>query len=1041
MIVIAYKNPLDINTREEQTFNEELTISQLIKYFPYINENECTIQINGCPIDPIQYNEWILNKDDYVTIIPKVKATAIAAAIWGVKTGLGVWLTAAAINIGISIGIGYLVQALTPKPKGVSDGDTSSTYGFSQRTQQAEGIKVPRIYGRCLTPGNLINSWTNSGAYKESIQGKIGLGRGPIKGIVEDSIRVNDQLETSYTDFITYERKGTMNQTAIFEQEKIEFRPTTEVKHSDGGTIWTTPDTNFDELEITLAIEGFYTHKSGKTEYQPMEVLIEIKEHGTVSWVELFTGTASCWIKKEYYTISTTGTFIHSLGSGTVTPFNIENGKSYDIRVTKVSNDADELRAKNSLVLYSVKEVYDIAFKHPELAMLGFEGLATDQLNGEINITSVVEGRVVFVYNGTNWVIEYSNNPAWVIIDIICRPVFSGSGTEEDPYVLERYEGVSIERFIPYLESWYNYAQWCDELVDDGEGGTIKRCTFNGVFDQETNVWSAVNQVCVVGRCSVIREGINYNILVDKKWTSSIAGLFSAGNMIPGSYKRTWLSNSEKVNEIEITFLDESRGFTNQTISYINNNIVGKKKTSINGLGITDIGSAYRHAYYQLAKNEVIKSTIEFKTERDALGLERGDVIGIIPPYKSGGNLAGFYSQETGDIVVVDRDITYSGSDSISIRLHSSVTGKDIIETKTIKSISGRYITVNGNFVNTPKVGDLYAYGLTSEVAEKFRIIGITQDQELNHVIQVVEYSDSTYAGDEGTPVIPITGYQSPISNPVPSFFNPLTLNEFERKIDGGSVIKEPNMDIPWRSNLTFVDNYPSAGYISWEATDEENSINMTFEDITYDITPDSSTSKYIYWDEEDPEVFKSTDAFSVSIDRSAGHWLICVNESGTAKPSQSIQSLHAGVLQAGTITADFGQIADATISTAKIQDLAVETLKIKDNAVTVPVSAYTEAGVGAGTVQTVVIETSGSPIFISGSFLVSLDAGATSVVKIKVDGVEIYSANVYTPFATTIPFSTSVSSIPDADEHTITLAASSGTIYNRSLFCMEVKK
>jgi len=960
MQIIIQKNPLDPKEREIITTpSNGRTVEEIIKSFDFLDIEKTKAHVNGFPLEKFQYELWVTAENDLITLVPEVEdpislGFALSNMLFtgATATFLGGIGLSAAIGYGMYVGAGALMRALGPKPEEQPDISASPTYSFNQRTLQQEGIKVPRVYGKILTPGNVISSWTVTSSKTERLKGVIALGRGPHKGIVEGSIRVNDQVADNFPGFTTYERKGTIEQTAIFSEEKVEFRPNREVKNSKGPVTWTTPHNNFDKLEITLEYSGYYYDKSGALTTPDVDIQIEISEHGKNDWHNLVNGyEVSCHPTKKYKTWVNTGNYYGG------SPVTIENGKSYDIRVTKKDPDRNESNWKNYIGIHSIREVHDIAFKHPEVALLGFSALASEQLNGSLKITSVSEGRVMLVYDGSSWNIEYSNNPAWTIIDLLCRPVIKGKGSPEDPYTVERYEGVDLSRITPYLENWYDYAQWCDELVDDGEGGTEKRITFNGLYDKVDNIWDAINQVCFVGRCEVHRRGINYDVIVDKKWTTAPVQLFSAGNMIPGTYKREWISEKEKISELEVTFMDEKNGYELTPISYVNTHVNSGKKKNLKGLGITSVSQAWRTAYYELAKNQVINSITTFDTDIDASTISKGDVIRIIPPEESGGRIVAYHSasdiNKEDDIIVVDRDLTDSDSDTILVRMHDPATNEDVVETHTIKSIENNWVTINGTFTVQPSEGDLYGFIPTSKL-EEFRVIGITHHGDMKHTIQAVEYSDDVYLGDEGTPTVPIIGYNSPESNPTPNFTKPISLNDIRTLIGGEDIEnREPSMDIPWRSNLEFVSNYPSAGYVSWRNKDyggDDTPIVISFEDEHYEIPLSNTDEKYIYWDVTDPEEFKVTSTLSDITNYPGERWIVCVNDNGTAIPTVSMSSLHGGLIQAGTITAEYGQIADAAITSAKIASAAITSAKIADAAITsakIADAAITSAKIG----------------------------------------------------------------------------------------------
>jgi len=226
----------------------------------------------------------------------------------------------------------------------------------------------------------------------------------------------------------------------------------------------------------------------------------------------------------------------------------------------------------------------------------------------------------------------------------------------------------------------------------------------------------------------------------------------------------------------------------------------------------------------------------------------------------------------------------------------------------------------------------------------------------------------------------------------------------------------------------------------------------LTYKGTTYDIAAGGTDKKYIYWDSAYTTMFRDTNNLQDVFD--AEGWLMCINDEGTAYPAYSLRTIHGAVIQAGTLIVGTADIEDAAITTAKIKDLAVETAKVKDNAITFPVSAYTESGWEKGDIQTVSITTTGGPVVIIGS--VRVKAAGTAevlhrdyVVSLKRDTNEIYTSGTLYVFCwgegTTGYTLTTVcyKETPSAGTYTykLNLASDFGTGAQRFLYAMETKK
>lgn len=144
-------------------------------------------------------------------------------------------------------------------------------------------------------------------------------------------------------------------------------------------------------------------------------------------------------------------------------------------------------------------------------------------------------------------------------------------------------------------------------------------------------------------------------------------------------------------------------------------------------------------------------------------------------------------------------------------------------------------------------------------------------------------------------------------------------------------------------------------------------------------------------------------------------------------------------------------KIGNAQITNAKIGSLAVDTLNIAGNAVTIPVSAYTAATYDFSgtantmvTVQSVAINSSGSPIALVISAIVYGTYSTGNLIKIFRGETEIYSTIApFTGTGTASTFCAALSDTPGVGNFTyyLKIFAISFSAANRSITLLETKK
>jgi len=733
--IIVIRNPFDVQ-RDRLIESVPFTgqrLSDVLRH--YAAEMECVIvRINGVKLPAVEKDEYqrALAAGDEIVILPAVRDPI--SGIMGVMTwvaasagyaGIGAMLWSVAVSIGISIGVAYLIRAIGGSPDD-ADLDSTPSYGWSPATIQRQGTAIPRAYGANKQHGNIIAAWRTPDGADETLSLLIAFGEGPDYGIVADTVYLNGQPIGNYESVTTYERKGLMEQSAIFAALKCEYQPELEVLHtSDGGgpVTWTTPDNDFDSLEIAVKYSGHYVHKDGGIKTQTVDVKIEISENGAEDWYVLADESLYCGstpLQKNYVS-----TGAYTGGS----PVSITKGTRCDIRITKTSAGRtwDGSRKSRYLYITTVREVIGTPFEYPGLSLLGISAIATEALSGALQVSCIRKGRIVNVYNGSAWTLEWSDNPAWVIWDILTRPVISGDGGGT-PYAVERYDGIDPARLTPYLDEWYEAAAYFDDQITDGKGGYEKRILFNGVFDFGTTVWDAVAKVCAIARCEVLRIGRNYTILVDKPDAAAPVQLFSAGNIKPGSFRRNYIDLTDRAGELEIDYQDLDLDYEMTPMLHVDTAIDSHAAKTISGFGITRASQAWRAVYYELAKNRILKYMVEFEADIDAIACKKGDIVYVVEPWRLGGRVV---ASTAADKVTLDVPPAVSGADTVAVRVNHPDTGAETVETHTVASVAGAVVTIADAWSVTPKRDDLYAFGPTATILKKFRVVGIVEGAEL----------------------------------------------------------------------------------------------------------------------------------------------------------------------------------------------------------------------------------------------------------------------------------------------------------------------
>jgi hypothetical protein len=818
---------------------------------------------------------------------------------------IGAYIAASAA---ISYGLAYLGGKLfgsdihQPDTRGK---DKGQSYSWEPHTTKQAGIPYPYCWGTNKHYGNIVAQWTDvDGNDDEILYMIIDYGSGPVQGLGSNTVYFNGQPSTNYPDVTIQERLGTFNQTCMtgFEKNKLEYRPKAfDITYTDGPEIWTTPNNFFDDLEYTIAFpRGIYRYRSnGDYDSWTVEIKVEISIHDADSWTTLLdTGVQDKQMQPLYkaYTVSSQG-------------YNCVRGNFYDLRFSKTQADRKLGKVGDSVSVRAVREVVNVAFRRPGKALLGITALATNRLSGHIDVNWVADGKLVQVYNGSAWVIEFSRNRAWVALAEATQPVISGDGVGI-PFAIERYDGLDPGRID--LAFWYEWAQWCDDQVTDGNGGTEARMPCDHICDYQTDVWSLLHEISNIGRMRPYWRGNVLTGWVDKAVTDTAFDLVTFDNMMVKSWKSSWAGGGEMAGGADIYFQNAQHDYE-RDVYPANDESAGRytRRVSVEGTGVKGMALAARVGNHLVQRNKLIKNINSCQMFKDALRYRLGQVVRLQSTVPNWGASYRVVSSPTNNTVVLDRACTASTGDIVYVRSFDESAQEISIDSYTIESVDGTTATIVETWNVTPIKGNIFAVGAAGKI-KKRRLITMRHASDNYFYVEFETYDTALFDSDSIDPNIDNPDYIAP--EPSAAITKPLSAWEVQEMI----FLMLPgvaNTDNPWLSNCTWTGS--GGDTVTWSKTDSDDDIELLYKGVTYAITPNSTTDE----------------------------WVMCRNKNGVAYPATPMALAHAGILQAGTITAALGQIAALTVGTAEIIDLNVTTLKVANNAITSQVVSNTAGG------------------------------------------------------------------------------------------------
>ncbi|MEM5788563.1 MAG: phage tail protein [Syntrophobacteraceae bacterium] len=391
--------------------------------------------------------------------------------------------------------------------------------------------------------------------------------------------------------------------------------------------------------------------------------------------------------------------------------------------------------------------------------------------------------------------LDWSDNPAWVAYDIFTQPVIAGEGITASPFAIVRFDGIDPSRMdLPRFKEWADY---CDDPVPDGSGGTEKRITFNGGFDFDTSLWEAGLRVCQVGRAVPVWNGVHLTLAIDKP--SDPVNLYTVGNIEESRFKEIFLPMEERATQIEIDYVNRENDFQRDKLTVCRTDSANPYRANIDLFGITKPSQAWRAGMYRLNCNKYLVRSAEIDVDIEALNAQIGDVVSIqhdVPRWGAGGRLLG----ADADTVVLDREVTIeeglaykllvrlaedvvherevlnaAGAHSVLIVSPAFDTSADFDpateyhQDDTVRYEGRIYRCVRQTPVPSPPPADtsywystdscplpekhdLYAFGQMDKHARRFRITDITRSQDQKITLCMIEYRPEVYESENCDP-------------------------------------------------------------------------------------------------------------------------------------------------------------------------------------------------------------------------------------------------------------------------------------------------
>jgi len=651
----------------------------------------------------------------------------------------------------ISAAIGYVVSSIfAPSLEiGKAEGfDQSQTYSWDGiKNIVGEGNPVPIVYGRHKIGGAIVEAFVDGeeDGYqpRQYLNALFATSEGPVWGLEPDSIKIDNNELTNYGGGIqTWERTGEINQSPIPNFSKVarHYKIMSTVRLTQNTPYIYKTYNDVDMLKVSINVPAIFT-MSGQ-DMQESYVYLKYE------WAHVDSPGVWGEIGTQAIHGRTRAATVHDM----IIDFNwagLPRGQ-YLIRITRTSEnyDSDPMRAGDT-ILDSVTEYERSQCAYINTSLYGVRIKATDKLSGMMpTFTAILKGVRVLDVRTRIYDPNTYRNPANQIYDLITNK----------RYGLGR---LGIDENNIDMPSLITFANWADEIVThqeynpkNGMMETIqqKRYEFDIVIDAAQKVSEIIEKICSSCRVMHFWQG-NKIKFVPERIESDYAQVFGMGNILKDSFEETYIGWNDIPNQVEVQVLDAGDDWNRTTIVAIDKDRVNEPVNSsqINMYGICDTARAKREAVFALKKPQGTRRSIKFGASIQAVMCEPGDLILFqhdVPQYGFSGNVVSV----SDPVVKLDREVPLVAGVEYRLRIRRRDNVPMInqfvaAQTETVSEITTATGTAG------LEEGDIWHFGEVDKEGKPFRVMSITNRDDMNFNIEAAEYNISVFNEDPNVDV------------------------------------------------------------------------------------------------------------------------------------------------------------------------------------------------------------------------------------------------------------------------------------------------
>ncbi|MBC8946978.1 TipJ family phage tail tip protein [Xenorhabdus indica] len=397
--------------------------------------------------------------------------------------------------------------------------------------------------------------------------------------------------------------------------------------------------------------------------------------------------------------------------------------KPFQIRVSRLTDDSKSDQLRNGTIWASYTEMTDTLMSYPNSAVVGMR-IDRSQFADTPKRTYHIRGMIVQVpdnydpetreYKGVwtgRFKPAYTNNPAWIFYDLVTNTRY-GIGKLMGSFGCDKF-------------ALYAIAQYCDQLVPDGLGGTEPRFTCNAYIATQRKARDVLDDLASVFRGMQVWNGLQLTCFQDRP--SDPVWTFTQANVVEGKFNYSAAAKKARHTVIEVTWTNPDNGWKEERELIQDDALVdrlGLNVKKVTAFGCTSRGQAHRVGRWIIETEKLETDSVAFSTGREGINCIPGDIVEIADNTFAAARIGGRVLSFAGKEVRLDASAAFSQRESGYFSYMGS-EGKFVrVE---IETVDGDVITLKEAPVGLRQWG-VFSISKRSLVTRLFRVMSISED-------------------------------------------------------------------------------------------------------------------------------------------------------------------------------------------------------------------------------------------------------------------------------------------------------------------------